>query len=79
VILRRGAPEWQTAIAITGPAWLTDAWVGGTQAGLRRSRQRKGRKAGLVIVAVKKRGRAIGRARMAVIPDLKSTTLTSFF
>jgi transposase-like protein len=45
---------------------------------LRGSRQLKGRKAVLVIVAVEKRGRATGRVRMAVIPDFKSTTLTSF-
>ena len=38
----------------------------------------KGRKAALVIVAVEKRGRATGRARMAVIPDFKAVTLTTF-
>ena len=42
------------------------------------SRQLKGRKAALVLVAVEKRGRATGRARMAVIPDFKSTTLMAF-
>jgi transposase-like protein len=35
-------------------------------------------KAALVLVAVEKRGRATGRARMAVIPDFKSTTLIAF-
>ena len=43
-------------------------------AGLRRSRQLKGRKAALVLVAVEKRGRGTGRARMRVIPDFKSAT-----
>lgn len=35
---------------------VDDTWVGGTQAGLRGSRQLKGRKAALVLVAVEKRG-----------------------
>jgi transposase-like protein len=57
---------------------VDETWVGGTQAGLRGSRQLKGRKAALVIVAVEKRGRATGRIRMAVIADFKSATLTDF-
>jgi hypothetical protein len=44
------------------------------RAGLRGSRQLKGRKAALVLVAVEKRGRVTGRARMALIPDFKNTT-----
>jgi transposase-like protein len=65
------------------PLWgeveVDETWVGGTQAGLRGSRQLKGRKAALVLVAVEKRGRAkTGRARMAVIPDFKSETLLAF-
>ena len=64
------------------PLWgeveVDETWVGGTQAGLRGSRQLKDRKAALVLVAVEKRGRATGRVRMAVIPDFKSTTLTAF-
>ena len=51
---------------------------GEDQAGLRGSRQLKGRKAALVLVAVEKRGRASGRARMAVIPDFKSSTVIAF-
>ena len=51
---------------------------GGTQAGLRGSRQLKGRKAALVLVAVEKRGRVTGRTRMALIPDFKNTTLLAF-
>src|SRR2546422_335569 len=42
------------------------------------SRQLKGRKAALVIVAVEKRRRASGRTRMAVIPDFRSTTVNAF-
>src|ERR1700736_4070925 len=63
---------------LRGEVEVDDTWVGGPQAGLRGSRQLKGRKAALIIVAVEKRGRATGRARMAVIPDFKSATLTAF-
>src|SRR5438309_5619208 len=63
---------------LRGEVEVDETWVGGTQAGLRGSRQLKGRKAALVLVAVEKRGRATGRARMAVIPDFKSTTLSAF-
>jgi len=63
---------------LRGEVEVDETWVGGTQAGLRGSRQLKGRKAALVIVAVEKRGRASGRIRMAVIPDFKSATLNTF-
>lgn len=63
---------------LQGEIEVDDTWVGGTQAGLRGSRQLKGRKAALVLVAVEKRGRGTGRARMEVIPDFKSTTLIDF-
>src|ERR1700704_4543878 len=63
---------------LRGEVEVDDTWVGGPQAGLRGSRQLKGRKAALVIVAVEKRGCATGRARMAVIPDFKAATLTAF-
>ena len=63
---------------LRGELEVDETWVGGTQAGLRGSRQLKGRRAALVLVAVEKRGRATGRVRMAVIPDFKSTTLTAF-
>jgi len=56
---------------LRGEVEVDETWVGGTQAGLRGSRQLKGRKAALVLVAVEKGGRATGRARMAVIPDFK--------
>lgn len=57
---------------------VDDTWVGGEQAGLRGSRQLKDRRAALVLVAVEKRGRASGRARMSVIPDFKASTITRF-
>lgn len=63
---------------LRGEAEVDDTWVGGPQAGLRGSRQLKGRKAALVLVAVEKRDRGTGRARMAVIPDFKSSTLIAF-
>ncbi len=52
--------------------------LGGSQTGLRGSRQLKDRKSALVLVAVERRGRATGRARMEVIPDFKSATLLAF-
>jgi transposase-like protein len=63
---------------LRGDVELDETWVGGTQAGLRGSRQLKGRKVALVMVAVEKRGRVSGRLRMAVIPDFKSATLNAF-
>jgi transposase-like protein len=57
---------------------VDDTWIGGAQAGLRGSRQLRGRKAALALVAVEKRGRATGRARMAVIPDFRGRTLIAF-
>lgn len=61
-----------------GEAEVDDTWVGGSQTGLRGSRQLKDRKSALVLVAVERRGRATGRARMEVIPDFKSATLLGF-
>jgi transposase-like protein len=63
---------------LRGEVEVGDTWIGGPQAGLLGSRQLKGRKAALVIVAVEKRGKASGRVRMAVIADFKSTTLNAF-
>src|SRR6202022_205578 len=61
-----------------GEVEIDATWVGGTQAGIRGSRQLRGRRAALVVVAVEKRGRASGRTRMAVIPDFRATTINSF-
>ncbi len=55
-----------------------EAWIGGTQAGLRGSRQLRGRKAALILAAVENRGHATGRARMAVIPNFRGETLVAF-
>lgn len=63
---------------LQGEVEVDDTWIGGTQAGLRGSRQLKDRKAALVIVAVEKRGRRTGRARMKVIADFKGATLLAF-
>ena len=63
---------------LSGEVEIDDTWIGGPQAGLQGSRQLRGRRAALVLVAVEKRGTASGRVRMAVIPDFKATTLTSF-
>jgi transposase-like protein len=63
---------------LRGEVEIDDTWIGGTQAGLRGSRQLKGRKAALVLVAVEKRNQASGRVRMEVIPDFKAATLLSF-
>lgn len=61
-----------------GDVEIDDTWIGGAQPGIRGSRQLKGRKAALVLVAVEKRGDRTRRARMAVIPDVKQTTMVAF-
>lgn len=63
---------------LRGQVEVDDTWIGGTQAGLRGSRQLKGRKAALVLVAVERRGQSSGRVRMEVIPDFKAVTLLTF-
>ena len=63
---------------LRGEVEVDDTWVGGPQAGLRGSRQLKGRKAALVLVGVERRGRGSGRARMEVIPDFKGPTVLDF-
>jgi len=57
-----------------GDVEIDDTWVGGPQAGLRGSRQLKGRKAAIVVVAVENRDGISGRIRMTVIPNFKQTT-----
>ena len=49
-----------------GEVEIDDTWGGGPQPGLRGSRQLKGRKAAIVLVAAEKRGRGSGRIRMAM-------------
>ena len=47
---------------LRGEVEVDETWIGGTQAGIEGSRQLKGRKAALVLVAAEKRGRVTGRA-----------------
>lgn len=62
-----------------GDVEIDDTWVGGPQPGLRGSRQLKGRKAAIVLVAVEKRGDdTSGRVRMAVVRDFKQATMVEF-
>lgn len=61
-----------------GEVEVDETWVGGEHAGLRGSRQLKGRRAALVLLAVEKRGNASGRVRMKVIPDFKAKTIIPF-
>jgi transposase-like protein len=61
-----------------GEIEVDETWVGGEQAGLHGSRQLKGRRAALVLVALEKRGRGSRRLRMKVIPDFKAKTIISF-
>ena len=63
---------------LRGEIDVDDTWIGGEQAGLRGSRQLKDGRAALVLVAVEKRGKASGRARMAAIPDFKAATILTF-
>lgn len=64
--------------SLHGDVEMDDTWIGGPQPGLRGSRQLKGRKAGLVLVAVEKRGAASGRVRMAALSDFKEATVHAF-
>src|SRR5258705_3546236 len=59
-----------------GEVEIDDTWVGGPQPGLRGSRQLKGRKAAIVLVAVESRSGVSGRLRMAVIPKFQQTTMS---
>lgn len=65
----------ETRSPLNGEVEVDETWVGGEQTGLRGSRQLKGRRAALVLVAVEKRGKASGRVRMNVIPDFKAGTI----
>lgn len=74
----RRAMVKSTREQLWGEVEVDDTWVGGSQSGLRGSRQLKDRKSAPVMVAVERRGRATGRARMEVIPDFKSATVVGF-
>lgn len=64
--------------ALHGEVEIDDTWIGGPQPGLRGSRQLKGRKAVIVLVAVEKRGERTGRGRLAVAPDFTQATMLHF-
>jgi hypothetical protein len=57
--------------SLHGETEIDDTWVGWPQPGLRGSRQLKGRKAAIVVVAVENRRAASSRVRMAVVADFK--------
>src|SRR5499427_8184287 len=57
-----------------GEVEVDATWIGGEQAGLRGSRELKGRRAALVLVAVERRVRGSGRVRMKVISNFKGKT-----
>lgn len=63
---------------LNGDVEVDETWIGAVQAGLLGSRQLKGRRAALVVVAVERRGRGSGRARMETIPDFKGSTMLDF-
>src|SRR5258708_19686897 len=63
---------------LRGEVEVDETWVGGTQAGLRGSRQLKGREAALVLVPVEKRARASGRAGIAFTPHFIPSTVIAF-
>ncbi len=63
---------------LAGTVEVDETWVGGAQVGLKGGRQRKGRKALLVAVAVERRTKTLGRLRLEVIPDDTAATLGGF-
>lgn len=63
---------------LAGTVEVDETWVGGKQVGLKGGRQRKGRKALMVAVAVERREKSLGRLRLEVIPDDTFETLGAF-
>jgi ribosomal protein L37AE/L43A/transposase-like protein len=63
---------------LAGTVEVDETWVGGKQVGLKGGRQRKGRKALMVVVAVERREKSLGRLRLEVIPDDTFETLGAF-
>jgi transposase-like protein len=63
---------------LTGSVQVDETPIGGKQAGLKGGRQRHGRKALLVAVAVERREKALGRLRSEVVPDASQLTLGGF-
>lgn len=75
--LRRGMVDANRQ-QLRGEIEMDETWVGGPQGGVRGSRQLKGRKAALVVVAIEKRGKGSGRVRMEAIPNFRGTTMLDF-
>ena len=63
---------------LAGMVEVDETWIGGMQAGLKGGRQRAGRSALMVAVAVERREKALGRLRLEVVPDDTGPTLTGF-
>ena len=63
---------------LSGEVEVDEAWIGGPQAGLRGSRQLKGRRAALIVAAIERREKASGRLRLEVIPDFTGATMLAF-
>lgn len=63
---------------LRGTVEIDETFIGGEQLGLRGGRQRTGRKALLVAIAVEIRGKGSGRCRAEVIPDATAPTLSRF-
>jgi transposase-like protein len=61
-----------------GEVEIDDTWIGGPQPGLRGSRQLKGRKAVIVLVAAERRADRTGRVRLAIAPDFTQATMLHF-
>src|SRR5262249_14416737 len=75
----RGAMVNTAREPLHGEVEIDEAWIGGFQAGLRGSRQLKGRRAALVLVAVWKRGKRSGRGRVPCGPCLYATPHRGLF
>jgi hypothetical protein len=63
---------------LSGTVEVDETWIGGKQAGLKGGRQRKGRKAIEVVVAVERREKSLGRLRLEIVGDDGSETLYDF-
>jgi transposase-like protein len=63
---------------LAGTVEVDETWIGGKQTDLKGGRQRRGRKALLVGVAVERRETSLGRLRLEVLPDASHLTLGDF-
>lgn len=63
---------------LSGSVEVDETWIGGRQAGLKGGRQRADRKSLLVVVAVERGEKALGRLRLEVIPNASGSVLEDF-